>query len=193
MDKTPVVQDIKQGSPASQAGLFPGDYLLDVGGKKVESVQHLKEILTAMGEGEVSITWQRDQQTFTAPLCWCKGQKIGASFTEGSGEVTETLGRRDVDSAKNIDLNPFPKQSRWVVVFACTAVCGFLACVILLFTHFWSVGGIALREESFLPILMLASFAAFNAFFACSLQIKYDTRWIAGEMLKNLKNGRKTD
>jgi serine protease Do len=59
-----VVGEVRAGSPAEQAGLRPGDLILEIGGSAVRSLKDLRgAILDARSQGQVRITAQRGRAT----------------------------------------------------------------------------------------------------------------------------------
>jgi len=187
MDTIPTVQNTKYGSPAFRAGLFPGDRLLELGGQKVKSIDHLKKLIASSDELEIPITFQRGEHTYTTPLKLGNDRKIGASFTEGVSDVTEVWVKDEktegLKTRKNTGstptyVNPFPKHSIWVKVFLVVGFAFSLIFLVLL------VDG---RLESNTVLAALVSISCF--YFSKHLQATIDTRWLLGETLKHLKSG----
>ena len=191
MDTIPTVQNTKYGSPAFRAGLFPGDRLLELGGQKVKSIDHLKQLIASSDELEIPISFQRGEHTYTTPLKLGNDRKIGASFTEGVSDVTEVWVKDEktegLKTRKNTGstptyVNPFPKHSIWVKVFL---VLGFLFSLIFF---------LLLVENRLQSNTLIAALAGFSFFyFSKQLQTASDTRWLLGEMLKYLKSDENSD
>ncbi len=54
--------------PAAEAGLKPGDLILEVGGKKVRTVEDFKKTVEETAGGTVSISYKREGKLFTAAI-----------------------------------------------------------------------------------------------------------------------------
>lgn len=195
MDKTPTVQNTKYGSPAFRAGLYPGDRLLELDGKRVESIEHLKRMVQSLESLEVPITYQRGEHTFTTPLKLEADKKIGASFTEGINDVTEVWVKDSLKSAKkpakeksSDNINPYPKSSSWVSLFQNLGWLSLAALTLSLLARVFT----EISINSGLPVVF-AFFFLINKFFAQQLQISMDTRWQLGETHKLLKDSQKTN
>jgi membrane-associated protease RseP (regulator of RpoE activity) len=195
MDKTPTVQNTKYGSPAFRAGLYPGDRLLELDGKKIESIEHLKSMVQRLETLEVPISFQRGEHTFTTPLRLDADRKIGASFTEGISDVTEVWVKEGQKPTKKTEAelssnftNPFPKNSDWVTLFRNVGWLSLLGLALSLLTRIFT--------EIPVPRDLLYIFAFFfmlNTFFAHQLQISNDMRWMSGETHKALKESKKAE
>lgn len=191
MDTIPTVQNTKYGSPAFRAGLFPGDRLLELGGQKVKSIDHLKQLIATSDEPEIPITFQRGEHTYTTPLKFGNDRKIGASFTEGISDVTEIWVKDEktegVKTRKTSHSNPsyvnsFPKHSLWVKVFL---VAGFLFSLVFL---------VMLAEHKLEAKTLMAALVSISCFyFSKHLQTTIDTRWLLGETLQHLKTREASD
>lgn len=195
MDKTPTVQNTKYGSPAFRAGLFPGDRLLELDGKRIESIEHLKRMVQDLETLEVPISFQRGEHTFTTPLQLNKDKKIGASFTEGVSDVTEvwikegqTNPKRSESNGSEKFINPFPKNSPWVTLFRNLGWISLMGLSLALFTRILT----DVPVSSDLLIVLGLSFLI-NTFFSHQLQVSIDTRWITAETFKVLKETRKPE
>lgn len=185
MDTIPTVQNTKYGSPAFRAGLFPGDRLLELGGQKVKSIDHLKQLIASSEEAEIPITFQRGEHTYTTPLKLGNDRKIGASFTEGVSDVTEVwvkdektegLKPRKPSKINPTYVNPFPRHSIWVKVFLVAGILFSLVFLVLLADS---------RLETNTLMAALVSLTCF--YFSKHLQATIDTRWLLGETLQHLK------
>ncbi len=195
MDKTPTVQNTKYGSPAFRAGLYPGDRLLELDGKKIESIEHLKSMVQRLETLEVPISFQRGEHTFTTPLRLDADRKIGASFTEGISDVTEVWVKEGQKPTKKTEAelssnftNPFPKNSDWVTLFRNVGWLSLLGLALSLLARIFT--------EIPVPRDLLYIFAFFfmlNTFFAHQLQISNDMRWMSGETHKALKESKKAE
>ena len=195
MDKTPTVQNTKYGSPAFRAGLYPGDRLLELDGRKVESIEHLKGMVQRLENLEVPITYQRGEHTFTTPLKLGNDRKIGASFTEGINDVTEVWVKDSLGPPKEPSTgsprkysNPYPKSSSWVFLFRILGWLSLVALTVSLLVRIFTDLSISSNLLVVFAILFLI-----NTFFAHQLQISIDTRWLLGETHKALKESLKSD
>jgi hypothetical protein len=194
MDKTPTVQNTKYGSPAFRAGLYPGDRLLELDGIKVESIEHLKSMVQGLENLEVPITYQRGEHSFTTLLRLGNDKKIGASFTEGTTDVTEVWIKDSVDPAKNPTTdtpkeytNPYSKSSSWVTLFRNLGWLSLIAFTLSLLMRIFTDGFVSSNL-----LFVFAMFFLINTFFAHQLQISIDTRWLLGETHKALKKSQKS-
>jgi regulator of sigma E protease len=63
-----VVDMVAQGSPAEQAGLLPGDLITQINGLKIDSQQTLQQVVTQNLGTPITITYQRNGQSYTITL-----------------------------------------------------------------------------------------------------------------------------
>jgi serine protease Do len=80
------VASVKEGDPADQAGIKPGDVILEVNGRAIESARDLTRIIGRMAPGETARI-----------VLWREGRKK---------EVSVEVGRRDKQLAQKQEQKP---------------------------------------------------------------------------------------
>ncbi len=81
-----LVASVKEGDPADQAGIRPGDVILEVNGRAIESARDLTRVIGQMAPGETAriVLWREDQKK----------------------EVSVEVGRRDKELARKQEQGP---------------------------------------------------------------------------------------
>jgi regulator of sigma E protease len=76
----PLVGSVESGKPADQAGLKPGDIILEMNGQQL-SYHSLSEVVKRNAGKEVTVKWKRDGETKEARLTPTADGKIGVGFS----------------------------------------------------------------------------------------------------------------
>jgi serine protease Do len=97
-DRGVVVNDVRPDTPASKAGLKPDDVILSIGGKKVESVTQLQNMVTQTKPGQALdlVVW-RDAKQITIPV------KIEAQPEDFYANRNWGKGGRQSESGDSVD------------------------------------------------------------------------------------------
>jgi regulator of sigma E protease len=80
MGIVPLVGSVETGKPADQAGLKPGDIILEMNGQRI-SYHSLPAIVKQYAGKDISIKWKRDAETKEAHLTPTVEGKIGVGFS----------------------------------------------------------------------------------------------------------------
>src|SRR5690606_19505514 len=106
------IQEVVKESPASKAGIAPGDRMLRVGGETVYSFLELKEKIQASGmrDGMVEVSWEREGRTMTARIEPTRTDRAGPTLkkdTEFTIGVIPMFDPAQPDTIIEREFNPF--------------------------------------------------------------------------------------
>ena len=78
------VGSLMEGRPAEEAGLLPGDKIVSVDGKEIQSWEDLTNIVHNAPDKELSFSWQRGDSSFTADIT-----PVLEKLPDGEGNIQE--------------------------------------------------------------------------------------------------------
>ena len=72
-----IIEDILPGSPAEDAGLFPGNVITNINGKEISNLHEFIRVINSYGPGDnITITYNNENETETAHVVLADKEKM---------------------------------------------------------------------------------------------------------------------